>query len=96
VALALIARAAGVDRIVRLSGSSTEHPNVENAHTVGTDFAACVVAALVVTLMHAMSALPSVFTLGPAGVALGACGASCCISLSSRYLRRHLRLRGLA
>ena len=59
--------------VMRLSDSRSEHhPNVDNAHTVGADFAACVVAALVVTLTHALSALPRVFALGLASVALGA------------------------
>ena len=59
--------------LMRLPGSSSEHhPNVDNAHTVGADFAACVVAAIVVTVMHALSAVPSVFALGLASVALGA------------------------
>ena len=73
-ARAVVARAAGVDRIDGLPASSRpeQHADVDNAHTVSRDFAACALAALAVTLTHALSAAAVGVPLGLAERALGA------------------------
>ena len=72
-ARAAVARAAGVDRPDgSASARHDRHADAAdgNADAVSRDFAACALAALVVTLTHAVSALPSVFPLGTRSAAL--------------------------
>lgn len=59
--------------LMDLPGSHVEEPaDADRADAPGTDFAACMVAALAVTLTHALSAVPSVSAFGLRSVGLGA------------------------
>ena len=88
-ARAAVARAAGVDR---LDGAAAvplrAAPERRRRRHRVADFAACVLAALVVTLTHALSALPSVF---PLGLAQRAPRSPAEPAAAPRRLLRHLR-----